>query len=162
MGCADPQLLSNFLALSVTAVLLFSWISTLIPSARSAVVKFSDGPSGLHQQCLFCYLWTFPSTGTPSFTEHTFLHIVQIMICQSRRVWPQRLKSNTLLNSVWFRTLARLVSVMIAAASMNTKSKNCLSFYYALCQQERSLTKFHQIFLTASNHLTENITSNLF
>jgi hypothetical protein len=58
MEYADPQLMSSFLAISVTVITKFSYVTELIQHC-SLFLKWSDDPTGLHQRCLLCHLEHF-------------------------------------------------------------------------------------------------------
>jgi hypothetical protein len=74
MEYADPQLMSNLSAVSVTVICPLKLENLLIQHCM--LFAMSNGPSGLHQQHLFCHLGTSPPIGMPSFVSCSFLCIV--------------------------------------------------------------------------------------
>jgi len=82
-GICVPQLMSNLSAISVPIISLSSWTRALTVQHCPPFVKWSDGPSGRPQRCLFCHSESFPPTG-----RYAFLCVMQFSsYCANILMW---------------------------------------------------------------------------
>lgn len=113
-------------------------------------VKWSDNPSRLHQQCLFCHFGTFPPTGTPSLTYHFIPYCAEhssVKLWPFYPFWPQKSQCSTLLNNDTIQKWSQHIYTITAWASPKVTATLYhtyvwLSMWYAWCPQGCCLTNY--------------------
>jgi len=127
--------MSNWLAVSVTVIHLSSWTRLLTCSELSAIHGVVRQPEQSSSRHLFCHFGTFPTVGTPSFAEYSFLCILWIS------------KGFTTSDHKKQAVLAYLHYNCMSFTECNSYPIICLDFtryeQYMWCLQQWDLTNYH-------------------